>query len=125
MTGTDPVGDRTVSPPVLATTPAGLRIVDTRDRTFRVLDPQASSMQLAGGRLFAGPGLVAYSRRGRELYRLFAGETVGRVAAIGGRGYATVGGRTASFDLATGAPGPTVARPLWELLLGDAAPLSG
>ena len=43
-------------------------------------------MQLAGGRLFAGPGLVAYARGGRELYRLFAGETVGRVAAIRGRG---------------------------------------
>ena len=105
-----------------STTPAGLRIVDTRTWRSRALDPQVSSVQLAGGLLLASgstyaydgkaststfTGLIAYSRAGHELYRVFDGLPIGRVAAIGGSGYATVGGatyknRTVAFDLATG-----------------------
>jgi hypothetical protein len=116
----------------IATTPLGLRIVNTRDWTFRALDPQVSGIELAGGMLFAhgssysydgttttstNTGLIAYSRGGHELYRVFEDLPVGGIAAIGGRGYATVGRRTVSFDLATGAPGGEAPTPLWTLLL--------
>jgi hypothetical protein len=121
----------------IANTPAGLRIVSTRDWKFRALDPQVSTVELAGGILFAHgasysydgtkststyTGLIAYSLGGRELYRAHAGLPVGQTAAIGGRGYATVGGccrtsRTISFDLITGKPGGEAATPLWTFLL--------
>jgi hypothetical protein len=125
-------GARTIS-----TKPAGLRIVDTRTWRYRALDPDVSVIQPAGGKLIAHgssyayegrsatstfTGLIAYSRGGRELYRIFEGAPIGRVSAIGGRGYATVGGttyknRTVSFDLAAGRVGRAFDRPLWELLL--------
>jgi hypothetical protein len=104
---------------------AGLRLVDTRSWTFRTLDPEVSSAQLLDGRTLVAyrpNALLAYSRDGHERYRLFEGAPVGRVAAIGGRGVATVGRSTVVFDLASGAVGRTVSQPLWELLLGPAAP---
>src|SRR5205823_6560407 len=119
----------------IGTTPAGLRIVDTRDWRFRTLDPQVSSIELAAGILFAhgstysydgsrssstATGLIAYTRAGHELYRVFDGLPVGRIAAIDGRGYATVGKRTVSFELATGEPGGEAPTPLWTFLLGPA-----
>jgi hypothetical protein len=53
---------------------------------------------------------------------VFENMPIGRVAVIGGQGYATVGGmtyknRTVSFDLATGRIGRSLDQPLWELLL--------
>jgi hypothetical protein len=137
VTGSDSVTRTTDSHPDVSTMPAGLKIVDTRTWTSRTLDPQVSSVRLAGGIMLAQGssyaydgshttstflGLVAYSRAGHELYRLFEGLPVGRTAVIAGRGYATVGGptyrnRTVSFDLATGKIGRSLDQPLWELLL--------
>jgi hypothetical protein len=137
ITGSDSINRTTDGHPDVGTTPAGLRIVDTRDWTFRTLEPQVSSVRLAGRFLLAqgssyaydgsrttstSTGVIAYSLTGRELYRLFDGLPVGRAVAIAGRGYATVGGatyenRTVSFDLATGTIGRTLTQPLWELLI--------
>jgi hypothetical protein len=137
VTGSDSVSRRTDGHPDGGTTPLGLRIVDTRTWTFRTLDPQVSSVRLAGDVLLAQgstygydgshttettTGLIAYSRAGRELYRVFEKLPVGMAVAIAGRGYATVGGpeyanRTVAFDLATGAVGRMFAQQLWELLL--------
>jgi hypothetical protein len=102
-----------------------------------MVDPQISSVRPAGAVLLAQgstyaydgshttetrTGLIAYSRAGHELYRVFENLPVGMAVAIAGRGYATVGGpeyrnHTVAFDLATGVVGRTVAQPLWELLL--------
>jgi hypothetical protein len=121
----------------LSTIPAGLKIVDTRTWKSRTVDSKVSRVELAGGVLLADgssfdrdggrttstfTGLIAYSRTGRELYRVFEGAPIGRTAVIAGRGYATVGGmtyknRTTEFDLATGKIGRSLDQPLWELLL--------
>jgi hypothetical protein len=143
VTGTDSIDRSTGGHPDVSTSPAGLRIVDTRGWTYRTLDPQISRVQLVGGRLFAlgssyaydgthststSAGLTVYSLAGRELYHLFDALPVGRTTVIGGRGYASVGGttyrnRTISFDLATGRLGRSFDQPLWELLLGKNAAL--
>jgi hypothetical protein len=65
-------------------TPAGLRIVDTRRWTVRILDPGVSAFELANGTLlaasvawdphlrrFAGFGLAGFGFDGRSRYRLF------------------------------------------------------
>jgi hypothetical protein len=137
VTGSDSVSRTTDGHPEVGTTPAGLRIVGTRTWTFRTVNPQISSVRLAGNVLLAqgatyaydgsdttetSTGLIAYSRAGRELYRVFENLPVGMAVAIAGRGYATVGGpayrnRTVAFDLATGTVGRIFAQPLWELLL--------
>jgi hypothetical protein len=142
VTGIDSV-DRAANGHVdVSRIPAGLTIVDTRDWTFRKLDPQVSSVELSGGVLLAtgwsysydgshakqsSSGLIVYSLGGRERYRLFEGRGV-EAAAIGRRGYATVStararSRTVVFDLASGAIGRDVSLPIWAFLLGARAPL--
>jgi hypothetical protein len=54
--------------------PAGLRLVDVRDRTSRTVDPTATSFTMAGGRLLVESALprrvIAYGFDGAERYRL-------------------------------------------------------
>ena len=118
-------------------TPAGLRIIDTRDWTFHTINPAISQVQLEGGQLLATgqtysanhnssqstfTGLIAYSLDGQERYRLFNGTEVDKIAAVGPRGYAAIPAahgteRTATFNLTTGNLGRSYGTSLYELLL--------
>jgi hypothetical protein len=122
--------------------PAGLRIINTRDWTFHTVNPAISQVQLEGGQLLATgqtyssnhnsshstfTGLIAYSLDGHERYRLFNGTEVDKIAAVGPRGYAAIPGAhgtepTASFNLTTGTLGPSYETSLYELLLPERAP---
>ena len=123
----------------MSTTPAGLRLVDTRDWRYRKLSPDVSSVQLAGGLLLgtgsryssdgttseqSGAGLLAYSLDGHERYHLFGDSPIWIVAGIGTRGYAELpAGRNpkvVSFAVASGEVGPAMPSRLYELLVGDA-----
>ena len=114
--------------------PAGLRVVDTRAWRSRTIDRDVSHIDLAGNLILAEggsysvvdgssfTGLIAFSRSGRERYRIFDGLPVSHAAVIAGRGYATVGGttyknRTIEFDLVSGKVGRSLDQPLWELVL--------
>jgi hypothetical protein len=84
-------------------TPAGLRLIDTRSWTVRTIDPDASACSVAGELVLAygalwdgadqrhiGPGLTAYSRDGRPVFRLFRDEAVSWVQTAGCFAYAVV-----------------------------------
>lgn len=84
-------------------TPAGLRLIDTRNWTVRTLDREASAFTarhdvvLAYGAVwdgdeqrFRGPGLTAYSRDGGFVFRVFRGEPVSWVQTAGRYAYAVV-----------------------------------
>ena len=97
-------------------TPAGLEIVDTRDWTTRMLDPQAYDVSVANGALLAtgggwssadegsGEGLAIYGADGRLGRRLFPGTrpyvagVVGKLAFVQEDG----NGRYRVVDVATG-----------------------
>jgi hypothetical protein len=52
----------------------GLRLIDTRDWTVRMVDEQVSHALLAGDVLLAvGDGLVAYDLNGKKRFQLFRG----------------------------------------------------
>lgn len=126
----------------MAVTPAGLRIIDTRNWSFRTINPDISQVQFEGEQLLATggtydgshdssrstfTGLIAYSLSGQERYRLFNGTEVDKLTAIGSRGYAALPGphgyeRTASFNLTTGSPGRNYETSLYQLLLADREP---
>lgn len=84
-------------------TPAGLRLIDTRNWTVRTVDSEASAFSLTGelvlaygalwdstAQRFTGAGLTAYSLDGTPLFRLFRGEPVSWVQTAGRYAYAVV-----------------------------------
>lgn len=115
--------------------PAGLELVDPDTGRYRLLDTRVSRVALADGLLLADDGgagesgLSAYSPSGRLRYRVFAGQAVSFIGAIGRRGYAAEGSaaieRVAAFDLQTGRVVPARGgAAVWQLLLGTAAPFN-
>ena len=77
--------------------PVGLRLIDTRTRTARLVDGKVTSAELVGDVLLATGaddiGLVAYDSRGRKRFQLFRGRSLGLVEAFGGRAYVQVAGK--------------------------------
>jgi hypothetical protein len=88
--------------------PVGLRLIDTRTRTARLVDGKVASAVLAGDVLLATGadeiGLVAYDSRGRKRFQLFQGRSLGVVETFGGRAYVQVAGKAGlqTVDLRTG-----------------------
>jgi hypothetical protein len=88
--------------------PVGLRLIDTRTRTARLVDGKVASAELAGDVLLATGadeiGLVGYDSRGRKRFQLFRGRSLGRVETFGGRAYVQVAGKAGlqTVDLRTG-----------------------
>ena len=79
-----------VGPDHVATSPAGLSVVDTRDWTRRMIDPDARGAVFAGNTLLTGSGgsgLTGYSASGDRLYRVLEGEKVAVVATYGSRAF--------------------------------------
>ena len=77
--------------------PVGLRLIDTRTRTARLVDGKVASAVLAGDVLLATGadeiGLAAYDSRGRKRFQLFRGRSLGVVETFGGRAYVQVAGK--------------------------------
>jgi hypothetical protein len=115
-TTADPSGTETT-----AQTPLGLRLIDVRTWSDRMVDRGATGFALAGGALvaygttssfvggvskLAGMGVAAYRTDGTPLFRALGGRPVGMVQTAGGRAYAWVAGteafHVAVVDLATG-----------------------
>jgi hypothetical protein len=75
--------------------PVGLRLIDTRDWTVRMVDEQVSSALLAGDVLLAVGtneiGLVAYDLNGTKRYQLFRGRHVVPRESHGGKAWIDVG----------------------------------
>jgi hypothetical protein len=69
--------------------PVGLRLIDTRNWTVRMVDEQVSSALLAGDVLLATGdteiGLVAYEFNGTKRFQLFQGRSVAPIEATGAR----------------------------------------
>ena len=88
--------------------PVGLRLIDTRTRTARLVDGKVASAVLAGDVLLATGadeiGLVAYDSRGRKRFQLFRRRSLGRIETFGGRAYVQVAGKAGvqTVDLRTG-----------------------
>jgi hypothetical protein len=101
----------------VATAPAGLRIVDTRNWTYRELDDRVGDVVRAGGLLLAygagldsdggesiGSGLHAYGLDGEERFHLFGDRAVSWLQVASGRAYAVFADspEVQIVDLATG-----------------------
>ena len=116
--------------------PAGLRLIDTRDWTYRVIDEGASDVRVAGGLLLATGaqldgedtiGLVAYGLDGDRRFSLFADRQPWVHTVVDGRAFVDVGVRPDGslaplrvVDLARGRVTGERAGPLPELLLEPA-----
>lgn len=89
--------DVTVNGPRFRDAPIGLRLIDTRTRTARLVDAKVSFAELAGDVLLATGvdeiGLVGYDSRGRKRFQLFRGRSLGAVETFGGRAYVQVAGK--------------------------------
>jgi hypothetical protein len=76
-------------------TPLGLRLIDTRSWTVRMVDEQVSFALLAGDVLLAAGakeiGLVAYDLRGTKRFQLFRGRSVAPIESYGGKAWIEVG----------------------------------
>jgi hypothetical protein len=105
-----------------SSTPLGLRLIDTRTWTVRMVDEHVRFALLAGDVLLAagddGIGLVAYDLRGTKRFQLFRGRSLASLESYGGKAYVQVDGRGRQVvDVATGrAVGPRRA-PLPTLLV--------
>jgi hypothetical protein len=117
-TTADASGNETISQ-----TPLGLRLVDVRTWSDRMIDRGATGFALVSGGLvaygtawtsatgtsstLAGMGVAAYRTDGSPLFRALGGRPVAMVQTAGGRAYAWIaGGRAfhvAVVDLASGA----------------------
>jgi hypothetical protein len=101
----------------VAMAPAGLRIVDTRNWTYRELDDRVGDVVRAGGLLLAygagldsdggestGSGLHAYDLDGEERFHLFGHRAVSWLQVASGRAYAVFADspEVQIVDLATG-----------------------
>jgi hypothetical protein len=100
--------DTTIAGRRVKDVPIGLRLIDIRRRTARMIDENVTSASLAGEVLLATGadkiGLVAYDSRGRKRFQLFRGRAVGLVETFGGKAYVQVAGKAALqvVDVATG-----------------------
>lgn len=105
--------------------PAGLKLIDTRDWSVRMVDPGASTFAVAGGVLLAhgthwvsgsnevaGMGMTAYDLQGRELFHLFGDERVDDARTVAPYMYVTVGDVTKVVDLDRRAVVETIEIPL-------------
>jgi hypothetical protein len=101
-------------------TPAGLKLVDTRDWEVRTLDERAMSFSYAAGTLLAyahdgtveeprGIGLVGYGLDGRRRFELFEGRELVLAPTHGKRAYVWGGDATKAVDVERG----VVERNLW------------
>jgi hypothetical protein len=115
---------------VQTTTPAGLRLVDTRTWSVRTLDEAAVSFTRSGGLLVGtsfGPGrLSVYEADGRLLSRSMLPPASGLQIA-GARAYVTLGNeyrrhRVRVVDLRSGATLRTVRVPGWFFPLSRSSP---
>jgi hypothetical protein len=119
----------------LVATPAGVRLIDTRSWTSRLLESEASGFAVAPGLVVAqggrwdgeldrgfGPGLHAFGLDGRERWQLHAGEYRWMDVA-GSVGYAYIdGGRAEVVDLESGnVVARVVGDPLPQLLAGQSS----
>jgi hypothetical protein len=112
----DPSGNETTSQ-----TPLGLRLIDVRTWSDRMVDRSATGFALAGGALLAygttsssaggasklaGMGVAAYRTDGSPLFAALGGRPVEMVQTAGGRAYAWIAGagsfHVAVVDLASG-----------------------
>jgi hypothetical protein len=115
--------------------PAGVRLIDTRSWTSRLLEPEASGVAVGPGLLVAqggrweseeergyGPGLRAFGLDGRERWRLHDGE-YRWLDAAGSVGYVHIdGGAAEVVDLGTGSVMARVTRdPFPQLLAGQSS----
>jgi hypothetical protein len=119
----------------VSSTPAGLRLVDTRDWTYRRLADDVSAVRVAGGLLLAtgsgysydgtesketNAGFTVYGRDGRERYRLFDGASVQAVTVAGRVYLVTALGRSSrayELSLASGKTGRELpAASVWHLV---------
>src|SRR5207244_231325 len=79
-------------------TPAGLKLIDTRRWRVRTIDPHATDAALVSGTLlawsllwdsrtgrFGGSGLTAYDRGGRRLFHLYGDDAISSVQPVGDR----------------------------------------
>jgi hypothetical protein len=87
--------------------PVGLRLIDTRTWTVRMVDEQVSFALLAGDVVLAAGtreiGLVAYDRNGTKRFQLFRGRSLAAVETYRGRAYVDVGRRAPQVvDVRTG-----------------------
>jgi hypothetical protein len=112
------------------TTPSGLELLDTRTWRARTVDPGATRIAFAAGRILAygatlhgyeasgGMGLGVYAQDGTRVAHLFATEPVQRIQVDGTRAF--VDGRTSTsvVDLGSGAVVGELPRFAPDLLLG-------
>jgi hypothetical protein len=77
--------------------PVGLRLIDTRSRTVRMVDRKVAWASLAGDVLLATGtdeiGLVAYDSRGRKRFQLFRRRPLALVETFGGKAYVQLAGK--------------------------------
>jgi hypothetical protein len=83
--------------------PVGLRLIDTRDWTVRMVDDKVSSALLAGDVLLAAGaaeiGLVAYDLNGSKRYQLFRGQSVAPLESFRSRVWVGVRRPTGLFKI--------------------------
>jgi DNA-binding beta-propeller fold protein YncE len=117
------------------TQPAGLVRIDTKAWSARTLNPDATSVELAGNLLLAsgmrpdaagkavGIGLAAYGLDGSNRFQVLDGQPTWLALAYGGRAYVGVSGEDplTMIDLASGAVAGHRTRSLPTLLLGRGA----
>jgi hypothetical protein len=102
-----------------ASAPAGLQLLDLRTRRARTVRRAVRELQLAGGRLLARDrGLIAFDRRGREVYTFGTSNLSWHVAF--GRVYVNVPGsnRAAVLDAWSGRTIGRIARARVSSLAG-------
>jgi hypothetical protein len=120
--------------------PAGLRLVDERSWTARVLDERADAFRFVDRQLIAtgfrwdtsvsqrpeGMGVAAYTLDGAKRFHLFDGQSSSVAEAYAGRVYvAFERGPLAVVDLASGAVVGQRSAPVARLLLDDGESLFG
>jgi hypothetical protein len=95
--------DVTYDGPRFSSVPVGLRLIDTRNWTVRMVDEQVSSALLAGDVLLtAGAntvGLVAYDINGNRRFQLFLGRYVAPIESYGGKAWVDVGRSSGVFKI--------------------------
>jgi hypothetical protein len=112
--------------------PAGLSLIDTKRWSVRVLDERVGELALASEALLAWvfpeesvpgqlreSGLTVYELDGRERLRLFGGESIWDLQAVGGLAYVGVGHWSALHvvDLETGKVVRRLERAAWPQIL--------
>jgi hypothetical protein len=109
--------------------PYGLRLIDTSDWSFRLVDPAVDRAVAEGGWIVprSGPGFVWFDRTGAKRGQLFGSARVEQLAILGNRALVrTHGSRTTwTVDLPTGRVIGRTAAPPPRLLLGLSAPIPG